>query len=95
VELAHAEHSAVFGERLGSGRQADGVRADHPGAVYGDAAAPGCGEPEDQAGHHRGPEHEPQDVQQLTVPSPPLPTNESSDLLATVIVIRPSQTGGA
>jgi len=49
VELARAEHGAPFGERLGSGRQANGVRADQPGAVDGEdhlATAPWPQRPE-------------------------------------------------
>jgi hypothetical protein len=87
LQLAQTEHSATdaLGARLSSSRQADGqariIQARWVGGV-GDAAMPDRGEPEDQADHHHGPEHEPQDVQQVTVPSPPLRTNDSAVSLA-------------
>ena len=57
-QLAGAEDGVAdaLGEHLGAGGQRDGVGADHPGAVGGDVAAADGGEPEDQAGGHRGAE---------------------------------------
>jgi hypothetical protein len=67
AEFAGAEQgdSDAFGERLGPGGESDCVCADHPGAVGGDVAATDRGEAEDQAGCHRGAEHQSEDVEQV------------------------------
>ena len=66
VQRAGAEQRTAdaAGERLRPGGQADGVGADHPGAVPGDVAAADRGDAEDQAGDHRGAEHQAQHVEQ-------------------------------
>jgi hypothetical protein len=71
-ELAGAEDcdDDAFGERLRAGGQGDGVGPDHPGAVSGDVAAADGGETQHQTGGQRGPEHEPQHVQQVAGSGP-------------------------
>ena len=55
----------AFGEELGAGAEPEGVGPDHPGAMGRDVAAADRGEPQNDAGGHRGADHEPDAPQQV------------------------------